>query len=568
MHWFRLGVLALLLANASFKARACAQGLLHSSSELPGPIHAIEDIDGDGIRELVVSSPTQTPYFVPLSDQVGVVEIRSGRTGESIRTWTSKHPHDGFGRGLDVLADLDEDGVDDIAIGSPFRGDDGVVEVFSTVSGEKIQSFAVDDECCAVGWSIFAINDVDQRGVQDYLVGSSGLVFDPGPTLESVHVVAGEDGARIRTHDVGWSLPVIPMDLMASLGDMNQDGVGDYAIADVENPGKGPFITVYSGIDGAEISIVTESSLSESGLSIIGSTMTGMSDMNSDGIPEWAISAPLCCGSDDDTGLSPTGAVLVIDGRSGRSLMKRTWSENERLLGLDLDSIPDQDGDGFEDLLTLSYETVGVNVPPGRIRILSSRDGHDVIAPFREYYAQDAEYLGDVNRDGFIDIGIREPYPNSSNNYHGLGWGIVLGGTRPNLSIPCGTPGTSLCTARLSAFSGGSLSLSTSIEVRGYSFRNQTTGLLFWSTARAFYPFHGGSLCVRPPYHRSPPRASGGSLLGADCSGAFLFEISLTDMILEGIGPGEPIYAQVWATDPGSATGSRLSWASELRYWR
>lgn len=553
-----------LLALNMLAISGHAQGLLHSDKAFPGPIRAIEDVDGDGARDLVVSSPTTGFSVFPLRDEIGVVEVRSGRSGRTIRRWTSSHAFDGFGRGLGVLGDLDGDGLDDVAIGSPQRAGGGVVEVFSTGSGARIQVFGGDDNGESVGWSIFALGDIDQRGSCDYLVGACGRYFDFSPLLRHAHVVAGEDGTCIRSHKVVWDWTPMHGDLMSGLGDMNGDGIDDYAIADVESPGIGPFVRVHSGLDGSEILVILDL-----GVSVIGFTMTGLSDMNSDGVPEWAISAPHCCNDDQPNQGSSTGSIFVFDGRTGQRKFVRHHSHPEISFGYDMDRIPDQDGDGFDDLLVISIGSLApIAFAPGLIHVISGRTGADLTAPIRGYRVRDAEYLGDLNGDGHGDFGIRDPFTSYSDSLPEGGFGIVLGGTRPNRPIGCGPTGTLPCSAELFPSAGGSLLLSPKIEVQGLRFRSRTTGFLFWGTQWAADPFNDAQLCVRPPYQVLRPQFSGGSPDGNDCTGSFFFEFELTTLIASGIGPGEPFYAQVWSTDPGGPTGSQLSGSVELRYWR
>jgi hypothetical protein len=68
-------------------------------------------------------------------------------------------------------------------------------------------------------------------------------------------------------------------------------------------------------------------------------------------------------------------------------------------------------------------------------------------------------------------------------------------------------------------------------------------------------PFAGGTLCIRPPFRRTPPTGSGGSPTGTDCSGVLTFDFNA--FAASGADPalvaGVTVDGQFWSRDPDFA---------------
>jgi hypothetical protein len=101
--------------------------------------------------------------------------------------------------------------------------------------------------------------------------------------------------------------------------------------------------------------------------------------------------------------------------------------------------------------------------------------------------------------------------------------------------------------------SGGAFAVTCDLVI------NQKNGLLFYGFAPLAAPFQGGTLCVASPTIRSPSQNSGGSALGADCTGSFSFTFTTAVMNQNGLDVGETIYAQYWYRDPQSPSTTGLS---------
>jgi hypothetical protein len=100
------------------------------------------------------------------------------------------------------------------------------------------------------------------------------------------------------------------------------------------------------------------------------------------------------------------------------------------------------------------------------------------------------------------------------------------------------------------------------------------SGLLFYGlTGTASVPFHGGTLCVKSPLHRSFVANSGGCGTGAACKGAYFLDMNLFAHGLLAGNPspaltavGQTVNCQWWSRDPGFPPPSDSNLTDALEY--
>ncbi|MDB4956113.1 MAG: hypothetical protein JWO36_3682 [Myxococcales bacterium] len=92
----------------------------------------LDDVDGDGIADLVIAAPGGKVEAAPGSSEVNII---SGATGKRLHLLTGIEDGELYGRMLATIDDLDGDGFRDLAIGSPWwHGRDGRIEIRSSRS--------------------------------------------------------------------------------------------------------------------------------------------------------------------------------------------------------------------------------------------------------------------------------------------------------------------------------------------------------------------------------------------------------------------------------------------------
>ncbi|HBL18100.1 MAG TPA: hypothetical protein DD417_15445, partial [Elusimicrobia bacterium] len=206
---------------------------------------AVADLDGDGSREVVFATDGEQ------SLRPGVLHCLDAATGKL--RW--KQPLSQFVRASAAVADVDQDGVREVLIGS----DDGVFRVFSGKDGTLEWSFATGGEIL----SSAAVGDLDGDGLPEIVFGSAdGKVYAltgrgaiawtrdlgapvysspalarrvPGARLDvyaaawdgSLHILSGADGRRLGGAFVGPYLASSP-----SVADIDGDGKLEVVLQD------------------------------------------------------------------------------------------------------------------------------------------------------------------------------------------------------------------------------------------------------------------------------------------------------------------------------------------------
>jgi hypothetical protein len=208
-------------------------------------VAAIDDVDGDGRPDLLVGNYN--------SD----VDVYSA-SGNVIYSLTGQQSSL-FGYSLASCGDLDGDGVRDFLIGAPYYTSttspvnfQGGVFVYSAKSGSYLYEFVGDNLNDNLGRVVSSMGDVDGDGIPDLLAGSY-TSFGNGSLSGMVRVASGATGATIRTvygDDVNDRFAFS----LVGMGDMDGDGVSDYAVGSIDGPvryqGR---VRVYSGNTGAQM---------------------------------------------------------------------------------------------------------------------------------------------------------------------------------------------------------------------------------------------------------------------------------------------------------------------------
>jgi hypothetical protein len=143
-------------------------------------------------------------------------------------------------------------------------------------------------------------------------------------------------------------------------------------------------------------------------------------------------------------------------------------------------------------------------------------------------------------------------------------------------TIYCASKINSLgCMPGIAAVGAASANSTQGMLVSCSQVRNNTAGLLFYSTAgRSSTPFQGGTLCTNPPIRRTPALNSGGNPAPAnDCSGTLSIDMNAFARGLLGGQPipelsviGTVVQCQWWGRDQGFAPPFNSMLSNALEY--
>ncbi|MCI4645863.1 MAG: Ig-like domain-containing protein [Hyphomonadaceae bacterium] len=386
------------------------------------------------------------------------------------------------GRDVELIGDVNDDGIADILI-SAIGGDDngadsgeayvvfgtalGFPETFQLSSldgtnGFKIRGAATTD---ALGRTIAGIGDINNDGIEDFAVGAR--FADPGGRADAgaAYIIFGTDAgfpSALEVTDLDGTNGFVVEGVtagdrtgrsLAAAGDVNGDGIDDFIVgapfADPNGGDSGAAYVIYgkatafsatfdpATLDGTNgFSIFGENSGDTAGLSI-----SSASDINDDGFADIVIGAP---GGDPAAGLEGGEAYVVYGGdplTPANVFLSNISSEIEGnvgfkmsglaagdQLGFDVSIAGDFNGDGIDDIVITApfAETLGVPNSgsayvifgtdagfPDETVDLSALDGTDGFVLIGRSgngnTGTSVHNAGDINNDGIDDLIIGTP---------------------------------------------------------------------------------------------------------------------------------------------------------------
>ncbi len=242
-----------------------------------------------------------------------------------------------------------------------------------------------------------ALADTDGDGVEDFFLGIRGVV---------ARVYSG--ATRSPRYDLFALDPNFDPDQgysVASLGDVNGDGLGDFALGAPYPSLNTPFppspVRIYSGWDGALLLTIPNPPQEAR----FGGRLAGLGDVNGDGIPDLAINSTTHVGTLGGI----QGAVYCHSGANGVLLWLAEGPEIQSQFGTWISRMDDLDGDGVDELLVGAKHTDGAWVDAGQVQVLSGATGQKLLTiegtADRQNLGDMVGPIGDVDLDGIPDIG-------------------------------------------------------------------------------------------------------------------------------------------------------------------
>jgi hypothetical protein len=288
-------------------------------------LSAVPDIDGDGVADIVVGAPMDSPGTSPQG--CGRAYVYSGATGRLLWKLLPPTPQlfGQFGYAVAGLHDLDGDGRGEIAVGAPAEqraqgGDDeGRVHIYSGATGRRIRTILAptDRHAGEFGYSLAAIGDLSGDGRDDLIIGDHRGGPD-GARGGLVHVYSPANGLRLRTLQspnnqddgrFGYAVAAVP--------DANRDGRPDILVGAPREFNRIGRAYLFSGTTGALLAAVQSPGSEADGR--FGEAVAGLDDFNGDGRGDFIVGAP-----HEDPGFSNSdnGRAYVYSGAAGRFLQR------------------------------------------------------------------------------------------------------------------------------------------------------------------------------------------------------------------------------------------------------
>jgi parallel beta-helix repeat protein len=461
-----------LLVNVSFSGDNAtvylfnsSKGLINSTSSVTSPLFVNFSGLDSGVyyfnatsADLVSSNSTDTWNVVVLNDSAegdgsvsSMYKINESRFGNGAELGTNDY----FGWSVANIGDLNNDGVQDIAVGAQYGTFFWIL--FLNTTGGIIDEYKINasrfgngSEYLTYGFgaSLANIGDLNNDGVQDLVVGeytnddggdSNGAVWimflnTSGGIIDEYKINESRfgNGNELETDAFGYSV--------ANIGDLNNDGVQDIAVGGIYADGGANgavwimFLNTSGGvIDEYKINGSRFGNGNELDNAFFGNSLANIGDLNNDGVQDLVVGEYT-----NDDGGGGTGVVWIMFlNTSGGVIDEYKINEsrfgNGNELGLDwfgasVANIGDLNNDGVQDIAV--GELYGEDV---WILFLNTSGG--VINEYKinsslflngKGFGVSVANLGDLNNDGVQDLVVGEYANNDGGSGNGVVWILSL----------------------------------------------------------------------------------------------------------------------------------------------
>ena len=369
-------VLAVLVPATAFAVDAevlVRQGNL-AGDRYGHDVAGIGDINGDGFGDFAVGSPdASTPGGL-----VGTVAVYLGRPGSLLGTvpdlvFSGELAGDQFGYAIAPAGDIDGDTYDDFLVGAPGRDAAGSNSgrVYLFLGGETVDpvSDAHWDGTCpggAFGTAVAGNFDLDHDTVPDFAVGAPSHDCSGLNKGQVTVFLGGSPGYA----SVGWTFLGDQANWglgrsVSGVHDLNDDGIDDLAAGapqDLDaNSGR---VAVWYGVTSAALTPTRVLLVGENGQDRFGWDVAGAGDLTGDGEADLLVGAP-GAGTDHGAAYLFRGGPLFDTTHD----WKTTGGGAGYELGYSVSGGRDFDGDGLADFVVGEPGAAGLGNDSGRARI-------------------------------------------------------------------------------------------------------------------------------------------------------------------------------------------------------
>ncbi|MDP3274100.1 MAG: FG-GAP-like repeat-containing protein [Deltaproteobacteria bacterium] len=384
------------------------------------------DFNGDGFGDVAVGASNVAPGG---RMGAGVVQVFYG-SAAGIGTTPSAviegvNAGDGLGSAVASAGDVNGDGYADLIVGAD-TGDKAQIYLggaggLATSPGAVLEG--PTPEYDYFGRSIAGVGDVNGDGYADIVIGAPYTARMGLPRVGSASVFLGSSVGIARTPYLvlyGQAEDNNFGEAVASGGDLNGDGFGDFAIgAPNATPGGRQSAGVVSVFQGSRTGpSMMPSRIIEGGVNELFGGAISSGDLDADGYSDLAITAQAA------TTPTGTGEIRIFAGGSaGPVAVPRQRVQGPSMIfafGLPMSATSDLNGDGMADLIvgvpflspSARTDAGGALIFAGQLAGMLSSSATVIEGPTSaERLGQSLAISGDINGDGISDFLLGSPLP-------------------------------------------------------------------------------------------------------------------------------------------------------------
>lgn len=355
-----------------------------SDDHFGAAISSIEDLDGDGAREVLVGAylfdaGDDDPESV--DENTGGLFVFSGMSGELLHLIGGLEWGDRLGWAVTSIKDFDGDGQRDLLVGvekadtSLELQNQGGVQIFSSATFEPLaQAWGPGFEA-HLGCSVTPVADVDGDGLEDFASGAFMRSGEGDAQRQMGHaaVFSSSTGAVLHAWDGDAAVDHLGFSIV-NLGDLDADGFDEVAVGATQSgwvgdfTGRG-FVRVLSTADGRRVDQLIGGARGDQ----FGWALANVGDRDGDGRSDLLVGAPAAISVNRDTTSGLAGSVHLYSGADRSPLHAFFGLALDDQFGASVANLGDLDGDGFEEILVGAPENVPGQTRAGYAVVLSGR---------------------------------------------------------------------------------------------------------------------------------------------------------------------------------------------------